>query len=70
VKLYTTESRAFRRVITLRKCGIWPGIRRLNGCWYLSYDPQDLRLPLDTSEASTAVKVDDKKAMTRDDGSR
>ena len=40
MRVYPTERKAYMRVQTLRKLGIWPGIVRLDdGSYRLTFDP-------------------------------
>ncbi len=37
--VYASEENALRRVLALITHGIWPGIRKCDGGWELTYDP-------------------------------
>ena len=40
-RIYPAQELAFRRVETLKiRFGLWPGVRRCEGGWELSYDPE------------------------------
>ena len=41
--VYSSEEAAFRRVDTLKRSGIWPGVRRVPGGWALTYDPEIIK---------------------------
>ena len=40
-KVYASEDAAQRRVERLNQAGIWPGMRRVEGGWVLTVDPDD-----------------------------
>jgi hypothetical protein len=41
MKTYPTESKAYMRLKTLRRYGLWPGLIRCDdGCYRLTFDPQ------------------------------